>query len=130
MAITKNRETKKPAGGDASPASQKQESGSAIVSTGPQGPPPGQSVRRGAPEEESATASLWRRNQKITGLWCKNETRNSWISIAGVGWRKLGITTDSGVTALNILASQALQTGRSIDCREEADGMIHEIYLW
>lgn len=129
MAITRNKETKKPASDDVRPALQ-QESRRGFASNGPQLSPPEQSDPLTEVADESVTASLWRRNQKINGLWCKNETRNSWISIAGVGWRRLATTTDSGVIALNILASQALQTGRNVDCREESDGMIHEIYLW
>jgi hypothetical protein len=129
MAITKNKEPKKPASADLRPALP-QESRAVFASNGPQWSPPEPVDPQTEAVDESVTASLWRRNQKITALWCKNEIRNSWISIAGVGWRKLANTTDSGVTALNLLASQALQTGRNIDCREEADGMIHEIYLW
>jgi hypothetical protein len=79
---------------------------------------------------ESAGAAIWRRDQQITGLWSKNEPRNSWISIAGVGWRKLANANDSVTAALTVLASQAIATGRHVDCREESDRMIHEIYLW
>lgn len=129
MAITRNKESKRPARDDGRPEVQ-EETHAAFASNAPQFSPPEQSPLQAEPAEESATATLWRRNQRITGLWSKNETRNSWISIAGVGWRKLANTTDSGVTALNILASQALQTGKNVDFREEADGMIHEIYLW
>jgi hypothetical protein len=28
------------------------------------------------------------------------------------------------------MASQARQTGRTVNFREEADGMVYEIYLW
>ncbi len=129
MAITRNKEPKKQTGGDSRPAMQEASHGALVTNT-PQISPPEQAAQRTDQAEESASVTLWRRNQRITGLWSKNETRNSWISIAGIGWRRLANTTDSGVTALTILASQALATGRNIDCREEPDGLIHEIYLW
>lgn len=129
MAITRNKETKRPAVEDGRPGIQ-QETHSEITPGVPQFSPPDPSLQGTAQAEESATATVWRRNQRITGLWSKNETRNTWISIGGVGWRKLANTSDSGITALNLLASQALQTGKNVDCREESDGMIHEIYLW
>ena len=38
--------------------------------------------------------------------------------------------TDGAFTALTTLASQARQTGSSINFREEANGMVYEFYLW
>jgi hypothetical protein len=77
-----------------------------------------------------STAAIWKRDQRVTGLWSKNEAANSWAAIRGIGWKKLANTSDSGNIALTVLATQALQTGRPVDYREEADGMIHEIYVW
>ena len=78
----------------------------------------------------TTTATGWQRGKRVTAVWSKNENRNSWVAIAGTGWKKLADTSDSANIALTILASQALQTTRNIDYREESDGMIHEIYLW
>jgi len=72
----------------------------------------------------------WQRGKQVTAVWSKNENRNSWVAIAGSGWKKLSNTSDSANIALTILASQALQSTRKIDYLEESDGMIHEIYLW
>jgi hypothetical protein len=47
-----------------------------------------------------------------------------------VGWKKLYNGRDGAFSALVTLAAQARQTGRNVSCREEADGMIYEIYLW
>lgn len=129
MTISKVKGTKKQTGGDEQPATHEKK----YEAQAPDAPPssaPEQMAQRAYEAEEAAAATIWRRNQVINGLWGKNETRNSWISITGIGWKKLANTTDSGITALTILASQALETGRPVDCREEADGMIHEIYLW
>jgi hypothetical protein len=78
---------------------------------------------------EGVTAATWRSGQ-VTALWSIDEVRNAWIQVSGVGWRKLFNGRDGAYTALLILASQARQTGRTIQFREEADGMVYEIYLW
>lgn len=78
---------------------------------------------------DGITAATWRSGQ-VTALWSIDEVRNAWIQVSGVGWRKLFNGRDGAYTALLILAAQARQTGRTIQFREEADGMIYEIYLW
>ena len=75
-------------------------------------------------------ATVWQRGKRVTAVWSKNENRNSWVAIVGVGWKKLSDASDSANIALTVLTSQALQTTANIDYREETDGMIHEIYVW
>jgi hypothetical protein len=77
-----------------------------------------------------AVTATWRSNQTVTALWSINELRNAWMYVVNLGWRKLYNGRDHAFTALVTLASQARQTGRRITFREEADGMVHEIYLW
>lgn len=81
-------------------------------------------------EARRAAGSVWRRQQRITALWSNAEERNSWVAIPGVGWKQLADSSPSANHVLTILASQALQSDRLIDYREDDDGMIHEIYLW
>lgn len=76
-----------------------------------------------------AVTATWRSGQ-VTALWSINEVRNAWVHVAGVGWKKIYNGRDGAFMVLTALASQARQTGRSINFREEADGMIYEIYLW
>jgi hypothetical protein len=66
----------------------------------------------------------------VAALWSINEVRNAWVYLSGVGWKKLYNGRDWAFTALVALASQARETGRTINAREEADGMTYEIYLW
>ena len=75
------------------------------------------------------TAATWR-SGTVTALWSIDEVRNAYMHVSGVGWKKLFNGRDGAYTALLILASQARQTGRTIQFREEADGMVYEIYLW
>jgi hypothetical protein len=85
------------------------------------------------PSAATATAEItatWRTNVKIDALWTIDETRNAWARVVGLGWRKIYNGKDGAFTALTTLASQARQTNRPCSLREEADGMIYEIYLW
>ena len=78
---------------------------------------------------EAVTAN-WRSNVQIDALWTIDEPRNAWAHVVGVGWRKIYNGRDGAFQALTTLASQARQTNRPVNLREEADGMIYEIYLW
>jgi hypothetical protein len=76
-----------------------------------------------------AVGGTWRNSVKIDALWTIDETRNAFVRVADIGWRKLYNGRDGAFMALVTLASQARQTGRLVNLREEADGMIYEIYL-
>lgn len=77
-----------------------------------------------------AVTATWQTGVHITALWTIDEVRNAFVHIDGVGWRKLYNGRDGAFAALVTLAAQARQTGSTVSCREEADGMIYEIYLW
>jgi hypothetical protein len=74
--------------------------------------------------------SAWQNGRKITALWSINQTRNSWANVTGIGWRRLSNKCDSGCVALSMLAAHAKQIQSTVNCREEADKMIHEMYAW
>ena len=82
------------------------------------------------PEFMEAAAGVWQTNKRVNALWGTNEPRNSWVLIAGVGWKKLAAGTDSSALALTVLASHGKLTQASVDYREESDGFIHELYVW
>jgi hypothetical protein len=75
-------------------------------------------------------ASVWVNNKKINALWAINENRNSWVSVAGVGWVKLANNSDSAIVALTMLGANARHTQGVVNYRQEADNMIHEMYVW
>lgn len=77
-----------------------------------------------------AVTATWRNNVKIDALWSIDETRNAWVRVVGLGWRRIYNGRDGAFQALTALAAQARQTNRPVNLREEADGMIYEIYLW
>ncbi|HAA27704.1 MAG TPA: hypothetical protein DDW76_25305 [Cyanobacteria bacterium UBA11369] len=72
----------------------------------------------------------WQNNKKFNGSWCIDENRNVWYHVEGIGWKKLTYQSESGIVALNILAAHAKQTQSIVNYRDEADGMIYEMYVW
>lgn len=83
-----------------------------------------------AADSGGSVATTWLNDKRVNGLWGINENRNSWVGIAGVGWKKLANNSDSAVVALTILAAHAKQMQTNYTYREETDGMIHESYVW
>jgi hypothetical protein len=71
----------------------------------------------------------WQTKQ-VLALFNTRAGRTGWAYLDGVGWRRLAIAGDSAHMALDILASASRSTGRQVVARDEADGQIHEIYLW
>lgn len=87
-----------------------------------QPPPANEAVR--------ATASTWLNNQRVNALWCINQDRNSWTSFAAGGWKRLANNSSSAITAMTLLVGHAKQAQGAVSYREEADGMVHEMYIW
>jgi len=74
--------------------------------------------------------AAWNNDKRVSALWGINQNRNSWVYITGVGWKRLANNSDSAVMALTALAAHAKQTQTAYSYRDEADGMIHESYVW
>ncbi len=87
-----------------------------------------------APPSELAGAgggvTAWQSDKRINALWSISENRNSWVSVVGVGWKKLANNSDSAIVALTLLGAHAKQMQTAVNYRDEADGMIHEMYVW
>ena len=91
-------------------------------------PPPGAGA--GAGVGVAGGVTVWQPNRTVNALWSINQSRNSWVGFAGAGWTKLANNSDSAVVAMTILVSHALVTQTAVGYRTEADGMIHEMYVW
>jgi len=86
-----------------------------------------------APPKPSVAAlavGAWVQDTRVAALWSINQNRNSWLYIEGKGWRKLANNSDSAIVAFSTLAAHAKLLHTSYTYREEADGMIHETYVW
>lgn len=80
---------------------------------------------------EAAAVGLWQTNKTVNALFATSAPRNSWMHIVNPNvWRRLSPLSDSGVAAMSMLAAHARDRGRPVNYREEADGMVHELYVW
>lgn len=91
--------------------------------------PPGTAAAESVASIMGVTGT-WTSGVMVDATWSINETRNAWFHVTGGAWKKIFNGTDGAFTALVSLATQAKQTGHQMAIREEADGMVHEIYLW
>ena len=82
------------------------------------------------PQAAGGVTATWQSNKTINALWSINENRNVYASVAGVGWVKLLNSSDNIIMQLAALTANAKETGGLVSYRTEADGMMHEIYVW
>ena len=75
-------------------------------------------------------ASTWVQNVLVNALWAINQNRNTWAAFAGQGWQKFANNSDSAIMAFTTLASHARVAQGPTSYRQEADNMVHEIYVW
>ncbi len=73
---------------------------------------------------------LWQTNRQVDALYSTYAARFSWMHVASGPWRRFSPVSDSGVAALALLAAHARDRGRPVNFREEADQLIHEMYVW
>jgi hypothetical protein len=73
---------------------------------------------------------LWQTNRQVDALYATYAARFSWMHVAAGPWRRFSPASDSGVAALALLAAHARDRGRPVNFREEADQLIHEMYVW
>ena len=52
------------------------------------------------------------------------------MGIAGIGWKKLAGPTETALRAMTMLVAHARATGSIVNYRDEADILIHEVYVW
>lgn len=85
------------------------------------------------PEREEAVsayeAAVWNSDKRVNGLYTTFHPRNSWMSIAGIGWKKLNTASDSVCEAMTMLAAHCREKNCRIDFSEE-NGLVNEIYVW
>jgi hypothetical protein len=81
-------------------------------------------------EGVASGVSTWQNDKRISSLWSINQNRNSWVGVAGIGWKKLANNSDSAIVALTMLSAHAREKESPVNYREESDGMIYEMYVW
>lgn len=138
MATKKNEPAQQPAAATAGAANQPTQSlpaaaaESSSIEAGVRQSTPFDSVNA----QESATgvkdafgAGTWHNNKKVNALWSKAETRNAWIGITDLGWKKISPASDSSVTAICMVAASALETQSPVNVLLDNDQVV-EIYNW
>jgi hypothetical protein len=83
----------------------------------------------GATAGTANLAGTWQTRQ-VLALYNTRASRSGWAYLDGVGWRRFATTSDCAHVALGTLASAARTSGGTVIARDEADGQLHEIYLW
>lgn len=73
---------------------------------------------------------LWQSNKQVDATYATYAARFSWMHVANGPWRRFSPVSDSGVAALALLAAHARDRGRPVNFREEADQLVHEMYVW
>lgn len=94
------------------------------VANAPQLSPP--AVQEG---ETAYGAAVWSTDKRVNALYTTLHARNSWMSIAGAGWKKLATSSDSACEAMTQLAAHCREKNCRIDFSEE-NGLVNEIYVW
>ena len=74
-------------------------------------------------------AAVWNTDKRVNALYTTLHARNSWMSIAGIGWKKLATGSDSACEAMTQLAAHCREKNCRIDFSEE-NGLVNEIYVW
>ena len=86
------------------------------------------------PAQAAGTAvgavTAWHNDKRFTALWTIAEDRNAWVGVSGIGWKKLSNASETATTGLAMLSAHARDRERQVNYRDEADGMIHEMYVW
>lgn len=83
-----------------------------------------------AEEITGAGVSAWHNAKKISRLWANDSTRNAYVHIDGIGWRRLSHANDSSFVSLVMMASHAEQTNSTVNVKLEADNTVSEMYVW
>jgi hypothetical protein len=97
----------------------------ASVANAPQMEPP--EVKKGAVAANETV--VWNTDKRVNALYTTYHPHNSWMSIAGIGWKKLATGSDSACEAMTQLAAHCREKTCRIDFSEE-NGLVKEIYVW
>ena len=80
--------------------------------------------------QAAAVTAVWVNTKKVNALWSINQNHNVWAGFEDVGWRKFAANFDSTAMAFAIISASAKDTQTVTNRREEADKMVHELYVW
>lgn len=82
------------------------------------------------PDAEASEQAGLITGKLITVMFADQSNKNTWVNVAGVGWRKLSQTSDAGSLALTLIAGHAKMAGRAPVLGDDATGVVQNIYVW
>ncbi|GAA6189145.1 hypothetical protein [Litorivita sp. NS0012-18] len=88
------------------------------------------------PGDETAEAvaadgvTAWHNGKKITATWCNSSNRNAFVSVQGMGWRRLSNANDSAFLAMVMMGAHAEQMNATVNLKISSSNEIQEIYVW
>jgi hypothetical protein len=80
-------------------------------------------------EMPETTTAVWLKRRQVTGVWAIAEQRNAAAYIAGVGWKRIGGTSDGDFLAMFTALQSARESKTQVDVRL-IDDRIAEIYVF
>jgi len=84
---------------------------------------------KGQTEEGAFGAGVWQNSKKVLGLWTHADTRNAWVNLSDLGWKKFYSGSDSSITAFAMIAGGALEKQTLVNVLIDNDQIV-EMYAW
>lgn len=70
----------------------------------------------------------WVKQAKVNGLWSNSSSKNAWVHLSGVGWRKLATTSSTVQHTMLAQMAAAKAANRNVNVLEE-NKKIRELYV-
>ena len=80
-------------------------------------------------EMPEPTSAVWLKRRQVSGVWAVAEERNAAVYLAGVGWKRVGGTSDGDFLAMFTALQSARETKTQVDIRL-IDDRIVEVYVF
>lgn len=81
-------------------------------------------------QDQEVGLTAWHNGKKITATWTNSSTRNAYVAIEGLGWKRLSDANDSSHLSMVMMAAHAEQTGATVNVQIGNDQEVHQIYVW
>lgn len=101
---------------------------STLEATAPtKNPPQASSSTSGAISADGV--AVWSNDKRVNALYTTYHSRNAWMNVPGMGWKKLATGSDSMNEAMTLLAAHCREKSCRIDFSEDG-GLVNEMYVW
>jgi len=77
---------------------------------------------------QAVAAAGWSYNQAITHLFSYDTAVGVWVFVNNIGWKRLSPASESGATAMTVIATMATHDNLPVNYHEDAAGLIDQMY--